>query len=350
MNGPEYPTGDPTPRTSPRPRGGRRSPLVGCLITLTVLLAGGLMMTCLVAFLLFSAVAGGSGIGEFQEETLFGEGEDKIALIPIQGTILGESGPNLFGVSLDMVKRVKDQMKRAQEDPKVRGIVLQIDSPGGSVTASDILHREVQKVREGEMKVVVLMGDLCASGGYYVAVAAEKIYAHPTTLTGSIGAIIAGLDLSELMEEFGVKENVVKSAPVKDILSSTRPMTDEERRILQGVVDEAHRRFVRLVAEGRSLTEEELSGSTDGRIFLAPEAKERGLIDEIGYLEDAVDGAKALAGISEARVIRYRKQPGLAEVLLGVQARKEAREIVPGLPVRLADHAPRLLYLWNPGG
>lgn len=350
MTDPHSPVSAPRPRPPLRPSGGRSFAGAGCLIALSITLGAGLLLSLFFNLILLAVSVGEPVPGrKLREEHLFGKGGEKVVVVPIEGILLRRTSPGLFGVSFDMVEHTKKQLRQASDDEDVKAIVVEIDSPGGSVTASDILHKEVKRAREEGKKVVVLMGDLCASGGYYVAVGADKIYAHPTSLTGSIGAIMGGLEFSGLMEEFGVKENVVKSGPVKDILSPTRPMTDAERKILQGVVDGAYGRFVDLVAEGRSMTREELGDSTDGRIFLAPQAKERGLLDEIGYLEDAVDGAKALAGVTEARVVRYRKEPTLAEVLFGVEAAGPAGRPAGGLPIPLPDTSPRLLYLYRPG-
>ena len=248
--------------------------MIGCLGGVTILLSIGLIFSFLLNFVLLAASVGEPVAGgKYRERKLWGEGTDKIAVISIQGIIMKRTGPDLFGISRDMLETIQGQLKQAVEDSDVRAVVVEIDSPGGSVTASDIIYQAVAKASQ-KKKVVVLMGDLCASGGYYIAVGADKIYAHPTSLTGSIGAIIAGLDLSGLMERFGVKENVVKSGPIKDILSSTRAMTEEERQILQDVVDGAYDRFVSLVTQGRSISREKLGNSADGRIFLAPRAKD----------------------------------------------------------------------------
>ncbi|MCZ6689407.1 MAG: signal peptide peptidase SppA [Planctomycetota bacterium] len=321
----------------------------GCLLGFAIVLGVGLACSLFMNFALM-AVTGSPAVraGKYLETKVSGEGSDRIVLIPLNGIIMRSAGPSVFGVSRDMVEECKKKIRQAVDDPDVKVIILEIDSPGGSVTASDILHRELIRAREKGKHVMALMGNLCASGGYYVAVGAEKIYAHPTTLTGSIGVIVANLDLSELMKEFGVRENVVKSGKIKDILSSTRPMTEEERLILQKIVDELHGRFLKLVAEGRSLTREQIWPSADGRVFLAGYAKDHGLIDEIGYLEDAIEGAKKLANLSEARVVRYRREPTLAEVLLGARTAGGSQTVLT-LPVRIPAAAPEVLYLYRPG-
>ncbi len=251
-----------------------------------------------------------------------GIGGDKIAIISIEGAIVGgRGGLGLFG-SESGADDIAKQIKRAGEDPSVKAIILRINSPGGSAAASQELHEEVCKARENGKVVVTSMSDVATSGGYYVACASDKIVANPGTITGSIGAIFSQLQYSELLEKYGIRANVIKSGKYKDIGSPLRNMTEKEREILQEMIDDIYFQFVRAVAEGRQMNEREVLELADGRILTGRQAKEMGLVDELGNFQDAVDLAAEMAGIEgKPRVVEYgRKAP--FESLFGVFARE----------------------------
>jgi protease-4 len=223
---------------------------------------------------------------------------DKLALVRIEGVITE---------SEDIVR----QIKKYREDSSIKGIVLRIDSPGGSVGPSQEIYKEVLKTTEGK-KVVASMGGLAASGGYYIACAANKVFANPGTITGSIGVIMAFSNFEELMKKLGLKTTVIKSGKFKDAGSPVRELTEEERKILQNVSDDIHEQFIEAVAKGRNLKIESVKELADGRIFSGRQAKESGLIDEIGTLEDAISYATKLAGIKDkAKVVQERKEKNL---------------------------------------
>jgi protease-4 len=244
---------------------------------------------CLISVVLGIAIVakgpldrGGIGVG----------GGDKIAIINIEGAIVGGgSGFGMFGLAsgADDIAR---QIRRAGEDPSVKAIMLRINSPGGSAAASQELHAEVCKARENGKIVVASMSDVATSGGYYVACASDKIVANPGTITGSIGVIFSQLQYSELLERYGIRANVIKSGKYKDIGSPLRNMTAEERQILQEMIDDIYIQFVRAVAEGRQMNESEVLELADGRILTGRQAKELGLVDELGNFQDAVDLAE----------------------------------------------------------
>lgn len=237
------------------------------------------------------------------KSTLSGE---KIAVVRIQGVIL-DSGV------------VLEQLKEYRENPSVKAILLRIDSPGGAVAPSQEIYEEIKKIRDGNRKkVVASMGSVAASGGYYIASAANKIVANPGTLTGSIGVILESANVSGLMKKVGVESVVIKSGKYKDVGSLFRSMTPEERAILQGVMDDVHDQFIEAVAVGRGLAKEKVAGISDGRVFSGKQAKELGLVDEIGNYEDAIRIAADMAGIrGEPRIIE--KKPGFSfwDVLSG---------------------------------
>jgi protease-4 len=245
---------------------------------------------------------------------------DKVAIVTVAGAIMGGDG------------FAKSQLERIEEDESVKAIVLRVDSPGGTVSGSDEIHYRLSSLaKERDLPVVVSMGGIAASGGYYVAMAnggrEDVIFAEPATLTGSIGVIIPHFDLSKLVKRFDIKDDSVASGPLKEMLSPTKDRSPElaerERKLLQGLVDEMFARFKEIVKAGRpELDDAAIEKVTTGEIFTARKAVEAGLVDRIGFLEDAVKRACDLAGLPEdkARVIRYTKPKGLVDELLGGDA------------------------------
>jgi protease-4 len=322
-------------------------------------------MIGLVVLVIVAAMSGGSethrtGQQVLNEEVVSAGGTSKIAQIDLSGIILPQQ-MSLFGPSVNMVERVKAQLRQAASDASVVAVLLVVDSPGGGVTASDELWNEVKKVKAKKKKVIVHMGNLCASGGYYVSAPADHLVASPTTVTGSIGVIMSLMDMSVLMQEkLGIKENNIKSGPFKDIGSMGRPMKPEERAIMQAVVDDMYDRFVKIVAEGRSgkgtipaeakAAEDAVRTIADGRIYTATQALANGLVDEIGYLEDAQKAARKLCGVSDAEIIRYRRKLSFMDIFSGEAEGK--LNLNTGVQVdtsRLLPTGPQFLYLWSPG-
>jgi protease-4 len=232
--------------------------------------------------------------------------------------LTGEIG---FGSSSSLNSSTTDQtmqdLERATNDPGLKAVVLRIDSPGGSPAASQELNDQVQRLKESGKKVVVSCGDLTASGGYYVAVAADKIVADPATLTGSIGVISTVPNLQDLYSKIGYKEQVFKSGAHKDMLSPSRPITPEEAQIMQGIIDDTYGQFVQAVAKGRGLTEDQVRKLADGRVYTGDQAKQLGLVDQLGGLHEAVALAGSLAGIASPQAVEYHR-PGLTDLLRGL--------------------------------
>ena len=281
----------------------------------------------------------------FTEKLIEGTGEKKIVIIPIQGLITFSAAES-FWPAESMGKQVVDRLRAAGKDPAVAGVILKIDSPGGGITASDVIHQQVSKLREEGKTVVALLEDLAASGGYYVCAPSDLIIAHPTTVTGSIGVIIQSFNLEGLMEKIGLKDVTIKSGEQKDLLSPFRDLTPEEREILQGVVDEMYERFVSIVAEGREMSPEKIRPLADGRIFTGPRARELGLVDMIGYRGDAIAEARRLAELEEARVIEYKSPPSLWNILGANLAESLAPTAQLDLESLFGPGTPRLMYLW----
>ena len=229
--------------------------------------------------------------------------------------------------------------------------MLRINSPGGGVTASDDVYGElVGFKRERKVPVVAALGDVAASGGYYVACAADQVVAHPTTVTGSIGVILVNLNVEGLLGKIGVRNETFKAGEHKDLLSPLRGATPEERRIVQSILDSLHARFVAVVREARpKLDTGRLAELTDGRIFDASQALAAGLVDRIGGLRDAIDVAKKASGLETARVVVYRRADERRE---NIYSRAGGPAQVNVLPVdlgALGGGGPRFMYLWAPG-
>lgn len=247
---------------------------------------------------------------------------DKIAVINLTGTIAFSQSSSLLEAS--STNATMDDLERAEEDPSLQAVVLRIDSPGGSAAASHELYEQVMRLKESGKKVVASFGDTAASGGYYVAAAADKIVSLPSTLTGSIGVISTVPNLEELYKMLGYKERVFKSGPHKDMLSATRPLTSEEEEIMQGIIDDTYDQFLNAVVEGRGLPKEEVRQLADGRIYTGSQAKDVGLVDELGGQREAIELAAKLAGIEgEPEVVEYRQTPGFFDILSGVQLFKQ---------------------------
>ena len=230
-------------------------------------------------------------------------GAGKIAVIPVQGVIYTDDQTE-WGTS--MVDDIKNALQTALEDESVKAVVLAVNSPGGEVTASDIIYHEVLKVQK-EKPVVVAMTSLGASGAYYIACAADWIVANETTFTGSIGVIIQSLNYEGLFDKVGLNAVVFKSGKFKDMLSGSRPITPEEQAYVEGMVMQVYDRFLGIVSRARNQPADALRDTfADGRIITGKDAKEAGLVDQLGYVEDAYDKARALADAPDAGVIRYQ--------------------------------------------
>ena len=237
----------------------------------------------------------------------------------------------------------------------MRAVIIEVDSPGGGVTASDVLYHRVRDFRESGTPVVVLIKDIAASGGYYVSAGADEIVAHPTSITGSIGVVLTSLHYRDFLNSHGVTQILFKSGDMKDILSPMRDMTESESQLLQEIVDSMFVQFKEVVLEGREgrMTEEDFDEIADGRILTADEALDVGLVDKIGYLDDAVASAKQAAGLggaSDVAVVRYWNREGLSSLFRGA-ARMSARTGSAPLDVlaeRVAGgyRGSPFLYLW----
>jgi protease-4 len=295
------------------------------------------------------------GKDKIQEVVLLeGAGPDKILMIDISGTIASTVETGFPAREGDLVSRVYARLRRAARDPLVKGVILRLDTPGGEVTASDIVYHEVLRYKElSHRPVVGLMMGVAASGGYYIASACDRIIAHPTAVTGSIGVISVFPDAHELMAKVGVKVNVIKSRDFKDAGGPFREMTAEERRVFQGLIDEYYETFLGVVLKGRrgTVSMEQLRALADGRVWTARQALDLKLVDGLGYFEDAFREAERLAGTRNASLVSYTYFPksesniyaaAPSSPALGLPAAGRAAETL------LASLKSGFYYLWLP--
>lgn len=248
------------------------------------------------------------------------DAKDEILQIKIKGVIQEadseESMP--FKIEKDLFENLRKDLEVARKRKAIKAILLEINSPGGEVTASDIIYQQLKKVqRETKKPVVAIIGTMGASGAYYVACAAGRIMAHPTSIIGSIGVLMQAMNLEELAKKVGLKAITLKSekTPMKDVLSPFKEITPEERVMLMTIINSIYDRFVDIVSENRKLSREEVIKIADGGIFTAARAKELGLIDAIGYREDAIAEACKMAGIENAALVKRVTQKGISEIL-----------------------------------
>jgi len=268
--------------------------------------------------------------------------QDKIALINIEGEITNSRSSVFY--RRGMVDEWIDQLKQAERDENVKAIILNINSPGGPVIDADILYMKIRDLAKKKV-VVALLDRVAASGGYYVACAANKIISHPLTLTGSIGVVMDYINLQGLLEKkLGVEMGVIKSGRYKDIGSPFRPMDTSERKMLQELVDAAHRRFVENISTSRRIPVKKLAPICDGRIYSGEQAKELGLVDELGTLDEAIEIARNLSGIKRAKVVEYYTPPlRLIDYIFGKMQENTKLTEIPRIP------EPVLKYIWQPG-
>ena len=246
--------------------------------------------------------------------------EPRVAVIHVEGVITGGRGQTgLFGDG-GGTEFIIRQIQAARDDDEVKAVVIRINSPGGSAPASQEVGEEIRKLRKTGKPTISSMGDIAASGGYWIAAATEKIYANSGTITGSIGVYIPYANWQELYGKIGVQTEKIKSGPHKDMLSPERPMTPEERAIVQSMVDDMYEQFVAVVAEGRRLDPARVRKLADGRLYTGRQAKAVSLVDEMGSMEEALNEAGKMAGIQGKPKTREYSRPGFWESLFGADS------------------------------
>lgn len=326
----------------------------GCLwAILALLFAGSLAMVLVVGGIVFAVRSTGAsfrhedrGADDFpslNEIWSCGSGDTKVITIPLKGLIMLDGDGGFFGAEPGSASHALRSIRRATGDEDVQAIILEVDSGGGGITASDILYRALKEFRASRKgrKVVAIFDDVAASGGYYVAVAADHIIAHPTAMTGSIGVLIQSFSVKELAQKIGVKDVTIKSGANKDLLNPFNELSPEQRDMLQGIVDELYARFVQIVADNRDLEEDEVRSFADGRVFTADTAVDLGLVDEIGYWSDAVAKTAELLNVDDVKVYRYEEAFSFASLLRSAAHWNPASALFP------PASRSRLMYLWQ---
>ena len=286
-----------------------------------------------------------------REKSVQGSGPDKVLLLSISGIISEGKDGGLLDRDDDLVARIKEELTLAAEDEHIKALLLRINSPGGTVTASDVIYHEIMAFKEKrKIPVVAVIMDLGASGGYYIAVTGDQIIAHPTSVTGSVGVIMLRVSAEGLLQKIGVEASAIKSGAKKDIGSPFRPMTDDERAIFQTMINGFFSRFLDVVSKGRSLPPDQLKAISDGRVLTGPQALQLGLVDQVGYLDDGIAAAKKLAGLSEARVIMYARPDAYRNNIYSLTGAVGGLESLARLDLMNLMHgaSPQFLYLWMP--
>lgn len=281
---------------------------------------------------------------------------DKIAVIDVDGLIMNTRG-GLLGQEENPVTTFVEKVDQAQADPHVKAVVLRINSPGGGVTASDIMHQRIKTLKaDRKIPVVAIIEDLGASGGYYIACSADTILAHPTAITGSIGVIIQTASFHKTLNIIGIDTKAVTSGPHKDMASPFKALNDDDTAILQGLVDNFYKRFLGVVQAGRpKLTHEQIATLADGRVYTGDQALANGLVDSLGYMHDALAAAKKLSGATSVKAVIYGRPWGYrpnAYASANAPAASvgtQVNMVNVSVPELLRFGQPQFLYLWSGG-
>jgi protease-4 len=276
-------------------------------------------------FISFLSSLAFQGFGDWQEELFAmeeqvftekvveqGIGNERIAVLDVSGVIqdTGDTAP-IFQTTGYHHRQFLRMLEHAGEDDNVEGIVIRVNTPGGGVVESDEIHDKIVEIQENEEKpIYISMGSMAASGGYYISAPADQVFAHPATLTGSLGVIIQSMNYAELAEKVGIEWETIKSGPHKDILSPSRDITEQEREIMQSLVDNSYDQFVNVISTGRDIPEAVVRDIADGRIYDGQQALELQLVDSLGDFDDTVEALKKELGNSNISVIKYMPSMG----------------------------------------
>ena len=279
---------------------------------------------------------------------------DRIGLLYVEGVIMsGRGNTDVFGMASGATSdHIVEVVNQAIDDNGIKALVVRINSPGGSAAASQEIYAAFKKFSDTGRPVVVSMGDVAASGGYYIASTADEIFANPATLTGSIGVIMQLVNYEGLFDLIGLSENTITAGEFKDIGSPTRPMTLEEEQMLQDMIDQVHQQFKDAVMEGRGFSEQEIQDIATGMVFNGEDAIDKGLVDKLGGLDDALDRAAELAGLGKDYTVDHIGEVGLLDQLLSdlgaVSAPNPGNTAVAGALSRIASAQQNPFYtLWS---
>lgn len=291
--------------------------------------------------------------GDGYQETILeqGAGKDRIAVLTLDGVIQDTGSASPFLAPGYNHRLFMSQLNEIYEDSSVKGVVLSVNTPGGGVVESADIHNAIQMIQEEkEVPVYVSMGGMAASGGYYVSAPAEKIYVHPETITGSIGVIMESINFAKLAEKHGIDFNTIKTGPYKDIMSASREMTDEERAMLQEMLNDSYDRFVDIIVDGRGMSEAAVRKVADGRILNGRQAIEAGLADDYGRTGDAIQGLQEDYGLENATVFEYTTNDSWS-TLFGVKMKSffngPSQEEIISTILSEYPQAPRMMYLYG---
>ncbi|MDQ0298560.1 protease-4 [Salibacterium salarium] len=279
-------------------------------------------------------------------------GSGKIAVIDLQGTIqdTGQT-PGFMSSGTYNHRQFLRTLETAGEDAMVDGIILRVNTPGGGVVESAEIHEKIVDIKEKtDTPIYVSMGNTAASGGYYVSAPADKIVAHPATVTGSIGVIMQSINYSDLADELGVEFETIKSGEFKDIMSGNRDMTEDEEEILQTLVDDFYSDFVGVIADGRDMSEEKVREIGDGRVYSGSQAKENGLVDDLGTLDDTIAMMAEEEGMNNPNVVRYQAEAFNFNQFLGTSARSlfvNDADLFGIKQLLMDSETPRAMYLYT---
>lgn len=300
-----------------------------------------------------------SGETNLEEQIVEPGGNQKIAVLSIDGTITSaNSGGGLFSSEGYNHETFMTELDAVYHDRSVKGILLTVNSPGGGVYESAEIKHALDKIqKDRQIPIYVSMQSMAASGGYYVSAGADKIFAAAETTTGSIGVIMSGLNYSKMLEKVGISDTTVKSGALKDMGSAVRPETKEDMAVLQSLVNNSYNRFVDIVSKGRHLSVDETKKLADGRVYDGIQAKENGLIDDIGYTENALDALKKEKNLESATVIQYQPVSSrFASNWLGMITEKivgnkqsDVKVLTNLLQSIGTEQSPRAMYLYGGG-
>jgi protease-4 len=293
----------------------------------------------------FTSWTSSSAEDEFEEVIVSGTQKQRIVQLFVEGAISTGTAENVFDQNGLSATSIIAQIEKAVRDEAVRAIVVHINSPGGTVIASDNIYNALVKAKQAGKKIVVSMGDVAASGGYYIAAPADAIFAHRDTITGSIGVIYRLANVRKAAEWIGYEEIVIASGSLKNMGSPFEQISDQQRQVFRTLVEQSYDTFVSIIAQGRKINEDTVRSIADGRIYSGSQAKALGLVDELGTLEDATDYAAKMINATDAQVVRYtlpQSAFGLFERLLGTRSVSE--EVLQAL-VPPAMKLEGLLYM-----
>jgi protease IV len=332
---------------------------VAIFLFLLLMISGAVNVLFLFVGLLGSASGLGGGVSEEEGYRVVVvahkevDSDTRILRVPIVGAIAEDLSP-VVGARGGTVSHVRRALKLAAGDKNIKGVMFDINSPGGGVTDSDEIWRLIKgfRAKNPNKPVMAFFGSVAASGGYYIAVACDKIVARPTTITGSIGVIASTYDVSEALKKIGVKPEVLISpnTPYKDIMSPTRPMTDDERQKMVAIIDEMYQRFVDVVDQGRpELSRDQVQVLANGLIYSAKQARSNGLVDTIADADEAYKEMCRMIGADEAQVVEQRRIPNLADMLFGMKSNVPTTAGESLAAILFRTTGSKFLYFW-PGG